>query len=225
MKKISLLLSVCLSYCSLSLAESKTQFSVNSDYYFRGIGYERDTSSISFLGEYQSELGVYAGVWLSRLDTERDLYYQQEFDFWLGYSDLLNEDWLADISLVQYAFPGDWPRDYDWQELQVNLHFQEQWSLGFGINRNQYSFDKRGQYLEITRRQALPWHFIVDASVGAVDTEVLLESYFYYQIGVSQQFASAQIRLAWINADGGNPEIFRRVRADNEWQLGLSYTF
>lgn len=208
---------------SSAKAELQTQVSVYSDYYFRGVGFEKNTPSINWLAEYQTSSGIYAGIWLAQQNTENNVYYKREVDYWLGFSQAMNENWLFDFSYNRYNFPGSWIRDYDWEEVQFNIHYQQQWSLGFGVNRNQFSFDQRGTFVELTHRRALAWEFIADASVGVVNTDALFEIYHYYQMGLSKPVGAVHIRLAWANAEGGQPELYRRARADNAWLLGVSY--
>ena len=219
-------LAAFLSANSNAAAEWNSSVSYYSDYYFRGLGYEKNLASFSLLTEVRAGNGFYGGLWLGRNDVEESIYYKKEVDYWLGYGLQINDSFAADISLNRYTFPGSWPRDYDWSEAQLSLHYQQQWSVTFGVNENQFTLDRQGEFIEVTHRRALGLGLVFDGSIGAVHSDTLLNPYAYYQFGLSRQIKSAQIRLTWITADGDAlTSPYARIKADKQWLLALLYSF
>lgn len=188
-------------------AEVSVNFSMVSDYVFRGISQSQKDPTIQGGFDWAHQSGFYLGTWASGVDfvdAGPDDGADVEWDLYLGYGDNINDDWSWDVSYVQYLYPGTVSGvDYDYGETLVSLGYKEFLGLTLGYANDVFNSDETGIYYEISGGTDLgsdDWSW--NAAVGHYDLDGLNSSYTHYSVGVAKAFEKCSVGLSLHHSDG-----------------------
>lgn len=87
-----------------------------SQYVFRGISQTNEKPALQGGFDLGHKSGFYAGVWASNIswlsDGNADVSASLEMDLYGGYKWAFAEDWVLDVGVLYYAYPGSYPAGY-----------------------------------------------------------------------------------------------------------------
>ena len=228
MKNWPLLIGLIL-FCPICSAEWQSVLGYQSNYFHRGLQYQDNTELIYASSQFQFVNGFYLGLWLSeKQKQEPDFRGRRELDYIIGYTFTNTSPIVLDIAFARYTFPESIYIDYDWQELSLALHIEQNWTLALGYNQNQLMVDSDGNFVELTFRYApelLPRGSLIDISAGSVNNDVLNHRYYYYEIGASKSFGHWRPRLSWTDTNSQQQLPFSPQLTDGNWMMSISYSF
>ncbi len=188
-------------------AEISANFSMVSDYVFRGISQSQEDPTIQGGFDWSHESGFYVGTWASGVDfvdTGIDDGADVEWDLYLGYGGSINDDWSWDVSYVQYLYPGTVTGvDYDYGEALFSLGYQDRVSFTLGYANDVFNANETGLYYEVSGGTDIGsdgWSW--QGSVGHYDLDDLNSSYTHYSLGVSKAFEKLTLGLSLHDSDG-----------------------
>ncbi len=192
---------------STTQAEVSANFSMVSDYVFRGISQSQEDPTVQGGFDWAHESGFYLGTWASGVDfvdAGPDDGADVEWDLYLGYGGSINDDWSWDVSYVQYLYPGTVSGvDYDYGEALVSFGYKEFLGLTLGYANDVFNSDETGIYYEVSGGTDLGsdgWSW--NAAVGHYDLDDLNSSYTHYSIGIAKAFEKLSVGLSLHDSDG-----------------------
>ena len=193
----------------ISQAEVSANFSMVSDYVFRGISQSQEDPTVQGGFDWAHESGIYLGTWASGVDFVGNGYDDGadiEWDLYLGYAGSINDVWSWDVSYVQYLYPGTVSGvDYDYGEALVAFGYKELVVMTLGYAYDVFNSDETGIYYEVSGGSDIgsagwSWH----AAVGHYDLDDLNSSYTHYSVGVAKAFEKISVGLTIHDSDGGD---------------------
>jgi uncharacterized protein (TIGR02001 family) len=195
------------SLCAAGVAKAdyslSTDFTIASDYIFRGLKYG-DLSlqpSVEF-----TQYDFYAGIWAQQpLEKRKSKGYSDEVDLYFGYSPKLTDTLSLDLGVTHYRYPNSsdysteafvganytiskfTPGIYAYYDFDLKV-FTVQGNLGFSI-----PLDQLGTSLDLS------------ASIGSASPDVG-DSYVYYSVGASVPYklnenATVKVGVNWATND------------------------
>ena len=205
--KQGLLISSLLMATITSQAEVSANFSMVSDYVFRGISQSQEDPTLQGGFDWAHESGFYVGTWASGVDfvgSGPDDGADVEWDLYLGYGASITEDWSWDLSYVQYLYPGTVSGvDYDYGEVLVAFGYKELLGLTLGYANDVFNSDETGIYYEVSGGTDIGsdgWSW--NAAVGHYDLDDLDSSYTHYSVGINKAFEKLSVGLTLHDSDG-----------------------
>jgi uncharacterized protein (TIGR02001 family) len=114
---------------------------ITSDYIVRGISRSNDQAALQLDVHYLNSSGFVAGLFASNAQIDPDEPRDVELDGFLGYAWSAGDDWHGKVLASHYAYP--WNRagsGYDYDELDVDLAFQEWLDVGLVYSPNSARF-------------------------------------------------------------------------------------
>lgn len=216
-------------------AEWRQYVGVADKYYYRGLTYYDSPSQIHVETEYQHESGFFSGGWLGHRENTNSWRGRDEFILWLGYAQPFQEGWLWQVSFNQFYFPGSKNLNYEWQELNMSVHYNQAWSFAIAYNQNQFGEEDQDALAEITHRHIFS-SLMLDISAGAILSNndgsrplkrtVDDNHYYFYEVGFSIALNRFRPRLSWISSNQKADVVnFGQKFAKNDWVLSMSYSF
>jgi uncharacterized protein (TIGR02001 family) len=169
---------------------------VVSDYRFRGISQSFRRPALQGGADYGHDSGLYVGTWASTVD--KDFLTDTngvELDIYGGYKFPLGADWMIDVGLLQYLYPGE----SLWNTTE--LYIAATWKIFYlkyshSISDDTFGFaDSRGSgYLDLTATYPLQEGFNLIAHVGHQRFRNYSDvSYSDYRLGATYDWAG----LTW----------------------------
>lgn len=207
-----------------SSADMHAQLTLATDYVFRGLQQTAHGPAYQGTINYESELGLYAGVWASRVDYARPNDVRSaEIDFFVGYQKRLSPKIAFDLAAVHYAYTGHQVFNYDWTELQATAYLGDAWALTFSAGDNWFGRDDLSYAAELTYRYPLPADVLLDATIGHVKLDHFFEdNYSFGEIGVTKSFGDFTARIAYSTTNSGADQ-FGGVAKDR-WFASVTWT-
>jgi len=181
---------------------------VTSDYRFRGISQSFRRPALQGGVDYGHDSGLYIGTWASTVDKDflTDTH-GVELDVYGGYKFPLGKDWLLDVGVLQYLYPGE--SLWNTTEIYISgtwkfLYLKYSHSVGddtFGIA------DSRGSgYLDLTATYPLAEGFNLIGHIGHQKFRHNSDlDYTDYRVGATYDWAG----LTWGASVFGTDEDFR----------------
>lgn len=124
-----LLMGVILSIPPLGITFADTlvtsaNFSLSSDYVFRGISQTNEDPAVQGGYEMTVESGWYAGLWASNIGFGQG---SLETDLYAGWRKQVDNDWSVDFGLVRYLYPSGNTQgsDFNYNELYTNITYKQ----------------------------------------------------------------------------------------------------
>ncbi|SPC06009.1 TorF family putative porin [Cupriavidus taiwanensis] len=188
--------------------------SVATDYRYRGLMQTNRRPAIQGGFDYSHSSGFYLGNWNSSIswlgDTNPGVSAPIEMDFYGGYRHTLGGDWIYDVGVLQYYYPGDYPANYT-RPYTTELYA----ALGYGPVTFKYSYaptnlfgfadSKHSWYADLTANVPLNvWGLTLNAHVGYQKVQVADASYVDWKIGLTKDLGKGlALAVAYIdtNAD------------------------
>jgi len=169
---------------------------VVTDYRFRGISQSFRRPALQGGADYGHDSGLYVGTWASTVDKDflTDTH-GVELDVYGGYKFPLGADWLLDVGVLQYLYPGE----SLWNTTEVYLGAT--WKFLYikysrSVSDDTFGFtDSRGSgYLDLTATYPLMEGLNLIAHVGHQKFRNYSENdYTDYRVGATYDWAG----LTW----------------------------
>ena len=154
---IKLLLALIFAASPAFAGEFVGSIQLTSDYFWRGYSKSAGNPSLQLNAEYDTDSGVYGGLWAAKVDFNRagrggkD---QTEWSPYAGYSFKSDSDWVLDLQLARYLYnPDVFNTDADYNEYYAFLHYRDYWTFELSVaddayNRgaNPVNFQANGRY-------------------------------------------------------------------------------
>ena len=218
MKKLTYALALCglATLSSSAFAEVSGNIGIATDYLFRGISQTAHKPEISGGFDYSSDMGFYAGTWLSNQTWVKEGGYEDnsslEIDLYGGYSGSLPADLGYDVGLIKYYYPGtalgttpntvEAYASLSWKTLSLKYsHAVSDYFVGWGGG----STKTRGShYLELNGTYDFGGGWGVLGHIGRQWVKDVSEAnYTDYKVGVTKDISYGTFTLAYsdTNAD------------------------
>jgi len=198
---------------------------LTSDYVFRGISQSQEDWALQGEFAFEHESGLYGGLWGSSVDFIPDdaSFVDEdganlELDAYIGYSFDITDQWVGDVQLVRYFYPGtNAGIDYEYNELIGSVTYNEMITATVGYSNDVYNLDDDGIYFGLSGSYGLPWwdlsldgevgHYaigsggneIFDSNDEVIGVDDL--NYMHYAIGLSKEFGPVSTSLTWSDTD------------------------
>jgi len=210
--------------------ETSSNFTLTSDYKFRGISQTATSPAIQGGFDIAFENGIYMGIWGSNVDFELtgNADPSMELDYFAGYSSSVSENLSYDIGAVYYDYPTTSPtnfssgsynkdRDLDYSEIYGSLGYKDL-TLGYAYSSDYWQETGEFYYIYADYSLGLPAEFFLDFHFGlnnfdnASDDNNLSDSmeaflsdgedrYTDYSVTVSKSFYGFDLTLSFIDTD------------------------
>ena len=188
---------------------------IASDYSFRGISQTNLLPAIQGGFDYELDNGFSFGTWASNVNYHdgsggaEDGGTSQELDFYVGYSQSLNDTTSMSFSLIQLEYPGD-GESADYQEYAAGLDISSI-SLGFVYSPSYVGVDDwQFTYFSVGYGTTLGENVDFSASLGINSADDIggegEDTYMDYAVGVSVPLKGIDIGLQVVGTnieDGG----------------------
>ncbi len=216
-------------------AEFSATVTATSDYVFRGISQTAEDPALQASVDYESDIGLYVGVWGSNVDFDDCCDENVELDGYVGFYNEIGEDWRYDVGAIYYYYP-DTSEDLDYGEVYVGLGWK--WlDVYYYYTDDFYASDEAGFYWDAKAEFELPvWELGLKLHYGYTGGPALngtnaedvgVESYSDYSVGLTRDFGNFSFELAYWNTDlDGDYEVSSDAGAnDDRVVLSVSTTF
>lgn len=210
-------------------AAAPYKFSANialtSDYVFRGVSQTQEDPALQAGLNFEHESGFYAGIWGSSVDfvdenapaADEDGA-NVEIDAILGYAFDINDDWAADISAVQYFYPGTNDGiDYDYLEFIGAVTWNDFITGKVGYSLDVFNSDETGVWIGLSASHDLPWWGLsINGEVGNYDIDGGNDdgsnfSYMNYGLGLSKSFGPLTTSIGWSDTDKDGDNYYGKI--------------
>lgn len=203
-----------------------------TDYLYRGLTQTNGQPAVHASLHMQPAEGWSAGLWTSTVDLNRDGRTGFELDLHAARSWALSGDWTASVGLTFREYlrePG--ALDYDHQEINASLSFQERisasvtWSPNAAIYWRGPARGSAAAY-ELTIQQPLNSHWSVFAGAGRYDHEALpSDGYAYWSAGLTFTWSKLQLDVAHIGAEHAPTSALGYLESQRRWTGALTVRF
>lgn len=193
----------------------------SSDNVFRGLTQSQGDPSLQAEG-YVSVTHWFGGLAAESVKREPNLSNGAEVIGYLGYQQLLSENWNAAVSVRHYDYPGNRYRSfYHYDEFSVAFDWHRQLRLELIASPNTFaaSYDDYGRgsayAAELSARQPLPYGLAADAGIGYYDLRSELGfGYAYWSAGIGKQWRNFQLAVRYIGTDAQARHEFGSLAGD-----------
>jgi len=181
---------------------------VVSDYRFRGVSQSFRRPALQGGVDYSHDTGLYIGAWASTVD--RDFLtdtHGVELDVYGGYKFPIGADWLLDVGVLQYVYPGE----SLWNTTEVYLgatwkYLYVKYSHSIGDDTFGFTDSRGSGYLDLTATYPIREGFNLIAHVGHQRFRNYSDAdYTDYRLGATYDWAG----LTWGASVYGTNEDFR----------------
>jgi uncharacterized protein (TIGR02001 family) len=206
-----------------------------TDYVFRGVSQTRGGAAVQADLHYQTQAGWFAGGWASTVDLNPGAGATVELNAYAGRAWPIRGDWNARVTAVQYVYPNDEATfSYDYFELVASVAWLDRlvasiaWSPDTSRYANYYgtALDRRALTYDVVTRWPIRDALSATASAGYHDLSDLFETgYGYGSVGLTYDFKSLQLDLAWFATSDRAEELFGREVAGRRWSFTVAWRF
>jgi uncharacterized protein (TIGR02001 family) len=193
-----------------------------TDNVFRGLTQSQGDPSVQIDG-YISTTHWFGSLTAETVKRESSEATGAELVAYLGYQQLLSEDWSGAISVRHYDYPGNPNRAlYNYDELSASVNWRQQLVLALVASPDTYaavSYDRYGRgsayAAELTGREPLPYGMSVEAGVGYYDlNQEIGAGYAYWSAGLGKQWRAFEATLRYIGTDAQARRLFDSLAGD-----------
>lgn len=188
-------------------------FSLNSDYVFRGISQTNKDIAVQGGLDYSfGDSGWAIGTWGSNVDFgagSPDL----EIDTYIGWSHALSDKWNFNILLDRYNYLGE-SKSYghiDYNELIGKFTYNDMITFTAAYSDNYANLDFTETYFNVAGKWALGDDFNLNAGVGHTDFSDGVQGYTDWNLGISRQFGPMNAALNYYDTDVSGPRLSNEV--------------
>ena len=193
---------------------------VSSDNVFRGLTRSQGEASVQ-ADAYLSATHWFGGLAAESVKRRGDRTTGAEVIGYLGYQQLLSENWSGALNVRHYDYPGNRLRSlYHYDELSATISWRQQLLLELVASpdtfaSNGYDYGRASAYAaELTGRQPLPYGLSLDAGIGAYDLRAIHTGYVYWSAGVGKQWRSWQLSVRYIGTNSEAGHLFGNLAGD-----------
>jgi uncharacterized protein (TIGR02001 family) len=158
-----------------------------SDYVFRGISQSDGDPAVQLGLRVDMESGAYVAVWASNVRFPSAPDASTEVDGVLGWRGNLNEQWVGDVNLTRFQYPGTSSR-LSYSELIATLTWRERNWILLGYSPDVFASGRYGIYAQLGTRVPLGSRSRIEISGG----------YYALDEAYGRSYAHAQIVAAWL---------------------------
>lgn len=207
---LSVLLSGSLLASSTVLAEMSGNVSLGSDYVYRGISQTGENPTIQGGFDFESESGLYAGVWASNVGFDGSI----EIDLYAGYGGSISEGLDYDVGVLRYEYPDDaqgGAAASSFNEVYASVSFSGL-TLGIAYSPDFFAESDKATYLHLEYEVSLPNDFGLSFHYGrqSIDDNAAFGTpdYSDYSLAVSKTVSDIDLSLTWFDTDLSSTECF-----------------
>ncbi len=195
---------------------------LSSDNVFRGLTQSQGDPSAQADG-YVTATHWFGGLTVESVKRAAEESTGAEVIGYVGYQQLLSENWNAALSVRHYDYPGDRFRSlYHYDELSATFGWHRQLLLELIASPDTFAaapFDRYGRgsayAAELGGRQPLPYGLSLDAGIGYYDLRSQVGSgYAYWSAGVGKQWRNWQLGVRYIGTDAQARHLFQSLAGD-----------
>jgi uncharacterized protein (TIGR02001 family) len=206
-----------------------------TDYVFRGVSQTRGDPAVQVDVHYQTQSGWFAGAWASTVDLNPGAGATVELNAYAGRAWPVAGDWNARVTAVQYVYPNDEATfSYDYFELIASVAWLDRLvaSVAWSPDTSRYAgyygaaLDRRALTYEVVGRWPVQEALSATVSAGYYDLSDLFDTgYGYGSLGLTYEFKSLQLDLAWFATADRAEELFGREIAGDRWSFTVAWRF
>jgi uncharacterized protein (TIGR02001 family) len=221
-KILNSLILAALAIPGLAMAEDSpfgTNFSLVSDYLFRGVSQTGTKPALQGGFDYAHESGFYAGAWGSNISWLSDFGAATsasfELDTYLGFGGSISEDVSYDLGVLRYNYPGEYGGGTKANTNEVYASIGWKWltaKYSYSLGDTFGSVDAKGSnYMEVSASYELPdtgvvlgAHYGKQTYKGPVSggvTSLTDPSYSDYNVSVAKDFSGYEVGVTYSNTN------------------------
>jgi uncharacterized protein (TIGR02001 family) len=203
-------------------AEFQGSIGASTNNVFRGLTQSQNEGSVE-ADAYLSATHWFGGVTGESVKRVRTEPTSAELIGYVGYRQLLSENWNATASLRHYDYVSTTHRSrYDYDELDAAVSWRQQLVVALIVSPDTYSaaayhhFGRGAAFaLELTGREPLPYGLSLDAGIGYYDLRQEVDSgYAYWSAGVAKQWRRWEAALRYTGTDAEARHLYGRLAGD-----------
>lgn len=181
---------------------------LTTNYMFRGADLSDDHPALQGGLDFAFDHGIYAGTWASNVDFADSTGPDLEWDFYVGWSRDLSDDWNIDLMASRYHYFGarDSYGNIDYIEYFANISYQGLVTFQLAYTNDYsnssedawyYGLSSGGEFGEV-------WSWDTNVGLSTFDSALGLEDYMDFSIGISRGFGpgTATLRFHAVDSDG-----------------------
>ncbi len=216
------LLALCGVAQASSLGGSAT---LTTDYVWRGTSQTQGDPAVQAGASIASDAGLYASVWGSNVEFP-GTGANTEFDFTVGWSGAIADDWAADVNVLHYRYPST-DVDLDWTELNGKLTYADRYWLAVGWSPEALGADGDGLYSQAGVRWPVGEAVALELAAGHYALgDAYDDSYWHGQASATWTFkAPFQLRVTAHATDSSAERLFGDSVAGNRIEAALQASF
>lgn len=170
----------------LHAADTSGTIALASDYVFRGVSQSNEDPALQAGARVDTEAGLYAAVWASRIDFAGAPAASAEIDYVIGVHRKLGEDWVGDINATGFTYAG--ASELNYLEWIATATWRDRRWLMLGASKDVFATGHGGVYAQAGMRIPLD---------DALRIE-LVGGYYWLDRAYGRDYAHAQATLAWL---------------------------
>ncbi len=203
-------------------AEFQGSLGASTDNVFRGLTQSQGQASEQ-ADAYVTSTHWYGGLTGETVKRLRNASVSAELIGYIGYQQLLSEDWNAALSARHYDYVGSAHRTrYDYDEFDATVSWRQQLALTLAASPDTYAaaayrhFGRGAAFAaELAGREPLPYGVSADLGIGYYDLRQEVQSgYAYWSAGVGKQGRSWEVALRYIGTDAQARRLFSGLAGD-----------
>ncbi len=153
-------------------AEVTGNATLTTDYVWRGSTQTHGDAAVQAGVKVAGESGFYGSVWASNVEFAPETHASSEFDFTVGWSHSLNDDWALDVNALHYRYPST-TVDLNWTELNGTATWKGNYWASLGYSNEALGYDESGVYGLVGAKFPVNDKFRFEAAVAYYDLKDL----------------------------------------------------
>jgi len=199
---------------------------ITSDYLVRGISRSNHQAALQLDVHYLDTSGFVAGLFASNTQIDPDEPRDVELDAFIGFAWSTGDDWHGKILASNYAYPWNQAgTGYDYDELDVDLAFQEWLDIGLVYSPNEPRYLPYRGLMGVTSKSAevnlqRPVLGKLSATAGIGYSYYAgpdPAGYTYWSAGAAFDLAPVSLALSYVNSTAGAKTLFYNDAAAGRW--------
>lgn len=155
-----------------------------SDYVFRGISQTNEHAALQAGARVDTDAGLYAAVWASRVDFASAPAASAEIDYVIGVHRKLGEDWVGDINATGFTYAG--ASELNYLEWIATATWRDRRWIMLGASKDVFATGHGGVYAQAGMRIPLDDVLRIELAGG----------YYWLDRAYARDYAHAQATLA-----------------------------
>jgi uncharacterized protein (TIGR02001 family) len=159
---------------------------LTSDYVFRGISQSNKGAALQAGMRIDSEAGLYASAWASRIDFPSAPAASAEIDYVIGARRKLGEGWVGDLNATWFTYSG--ASELNYLEWIATATWRDRRWIMLGMSNDVFATGRDGVYLQAGMRMPLDNAWRVELAGG----------HYWLDRAYARDYSHAQATLAWL---------------------------